>query len=63
MSVHLFGAVVVREVTAVDLVEVLIAIVCVNSAVATINGIVASGSGVTGLSVVKLATEGKGASP
>lgn len=36
---------------------------CGNPAVAASNGIVASGPGNTGLPVLKLATEGKGASP
>lgn len=34
-----------------------------NSAVATLNGMVTSGSGNSGVSVLKLATEGKVASP
>ncbi len=34
-----------------------------NPAVATLNGIVASGSGDTGVPVGKFATEGKGSSP
>lgn len=63
LSVHLLGAVELRSETEKNLSDVHEHMVKGNPAVATLNGIVASGSGDTGFPVGKLATEGKGPSP